>query len=123
MEGRMFRTITAASVGIVVGLTLLLPISHGNAEEKAPSRSGSWPIWNWHNHQPRADAVHTDDLTPQDARKVEQLYWQLEGQSPDGSDHCDARPIPPRERDQCRAEIGARVLPSRPIPVIMAPPH
>ena len=119
----MFRMITAASVGILVGVTLLLPTSRGYAEEKPPSHLGSWPIWNWHNHQPRADAVHTDDLTPQDARKVEQLYWQLEGQSPDGSDHCDAKSIPPQERDQCRAESGARVVPSRPMPVIIAPPR
>jgi len=120
--------IAAASIGFVFGAILLFPVSRGYAEHATTLHPGPWPIRNWHQLQPRADqlkAMHTDDLTPEDARKVEQLYWQLEGQSPNGVVNCDAKSVPPRERDQCRAEGGARVrvLPSRPVPTIMASPR
>jgi hypothetical protein len=117
----MFRRIPAASAGIAVVVILMASTSQGYAEDEPPSHPGPWPIWNWYNHQPRVDAAHNDDLTPQDARKVDQLYWELEGQSPDRTNRCHTKSIPPQERDQCRAEGGARVLPSRPVPEIMGP--
>jgi hypothetical protein len=122
----MLSKIADAAAPILVVMTLLVAPSRGYSEETPRSPSRPWPIWNWQNHQPRQDqlkAAHTDDLTAQDARKVDQLYWQLEGRSPSGTDNCDANAIPPRERDKCRAENGARILPSRPVPTIMAPPR
>ena len=120
----MWLKVAAASTRIVLGMALLVPPSRGYAENAPTPRPGTWPIQNWHQLQPREDqlkAMHMDDLTPEDARKVEQLYWELEGQSTNGAVKCDARSIPPRERNQCRAAAGASVMPSRPVPIIMAP--
>ena len=120
----MLSKIAHATAPILVVLILLVAPSPGYAENPPTPPSRPWPIWNWHNHQPRQDqlkAAHMDDLGPQDARKVDQLYWQLEGRSPTGTDNCDAKAIPPQERDKCRAESAARILPSRPVPTIMAP--
>jgi hypothetical protein len=120
----MLPKIAAASASILIGVSLLVMPSPGHAQNPPTARPQPWPIQNWHQLQPRADqlsATHTDDLTPQDARKVEQLYWELEGQTLKGTENCESKSIPPLERDQCRSERGARVLPSRPVPVIMAP--
>ena len=120
----MLPKTAAASARVLLAMILLVLTSHGHAKTVPTSHPGPWPIRHWHQLQPRADqlhAMHVDDLTPQEARKVDQLYRELEGRSLRGTDNCDGGAVPARERDQCRAEVGARVLPSRPVPTIMAP--
>lgn len=123
----MLRTLAIASATVLLGTVLLVP-QNGYAEDQPPSHPGPWPIWHWQNHQPtqaQLQAMHAQDVTAEQARKVEQLYWELEGFSPKGTDNCEARAIPPEQRAECRAEGGAnaRVLPSRPLPSVMAPAH
>jgi hypothetical protein len=103
----MFSKIADGDAPILVVMTLLVAPSRGYADDTPRSPSRPWPIWNWQNHQPRQDhlkAAHTDDLTAQDARKVDQLYWQLEGRiaDRDGQLRC---------KDHLAA--GARKVPGR----------
>jgi len=45
---------------------------------------GAWPIYDWRDHQPTQDqlnALHSHDVTPNEAREVDRLYNQLESSS------------------------------------------
>jgi hypothetical protein len=122
----MLHNIAVAFARISFVLPLLMTVTSGYAEKAPFLHRGPWPIHRWHQLQPRADqlnAMHVHDLTRQEARKVDKLYWELEGQAPNGADYCDAVAVSARDYRQCRAahSAGARVLPSRPVPTIMAP--
>src|SRR5215469_7324696 len=57
--------------------SLMLPAS---AQDSAPFHRGSWPIHNGFNHQPTQSelgALHLQDVTPDEARKIDRLYDQL----------------------------------------------
>jgi hypothetical protein len=54
--------------------------THGFAKGAPLPHQGTWPINNWHNHQPTQDqlnALHPHDVTPDQAREVDRLYDQL----------------------------------------------
>jgi len=78
----MLQRIVAVSATVVIGA---IAVSSGNAEDARPlPHQGPWPIKHGRQHQPRADqleAKHVKDLTPQESRKVEELYRQLEDSS------------------------------------------
>jgi hypothetical protein len=114
----------ASSIRIPFLLTVLIPVLCGVANAAPTRHPRPWPIHNWHQFQPRETqlkAMHIQDITPREARKVNRLYWELEGQTVNGAVDCDTNIIPLKQRNQCRAEAGTRVLPSRPVPRIMAP--
>jgi hypothetical protein len=51
-----------------------------NAEGAPPLHSGPWPIYNGRNYQPTEDelrALHSEDVTPDQAREIDRLYDQL----------------------------------------------
>jgi len=73
-----------ASTIVLCGI-LLCCTSRGNAEDARPLHPGPWPIWHWHNHQPRQsqlDAMHKRDVTPEEAHEIDRLYNQLEQKNP-----------------------------------------
>jgi len=75
----MLHRIAAAT--IVLGGTLLPSTSGGYAADAPRLHRGPWPIWHWHNHQPRQaqlDAMHKGDVTPEESREIDRLYMQLE---------------------------------------------
>jgi hypothetical protein len=97
MRSAMFDKPVIASAIIVLAAVLLAPASPGYAQAAvqqtaaqrqataqraaAQRHSGPGPIWQWRNHQPREDqlkALHKNDLTPDEAAVVDQLYEQLE---------------------------------------------
>src|SRR5579862_2326272 len=65
--------------GISFGWTL-----RGHAEDTQRLHPGPWPIWHWHNHQPRQsqlDAMHKRNVTPKEAREIDRLYNSLSSQA------------------------------------------
>jgi hypothetical protein len=55
--------------------------THGFAKGAPLPHQGTWPINNWHNHQPTQDqlnALHPHDVTPDQAREVDRLGGQPE---------------------------------------------
>jgi hypothetical protein len=51
-----------------------------NTEGGPPLHKGPWPIRNGHNYQPaehKLRALHQEDVTPDQAREIDQLYAQL----------------------------------------------
>jgi hypothetical protein len=53
--------------------------THGFAKGAPLPHQGTWPINNWHNHQPTQDqlnALHPHDVTPDQAREVDRLGGQ-----------------------------------------------
>lgn len=122
----MWRITGRAFSHMAFAAAMLAAAAPGRAEETPRPHHGPWPIHHWHQLQPRGDQLtemHVEDVTPQEARKVEQLYWQLEAQTPSGAVDCDTKSIPRHDRDRCLADARARVLPSRPVPNILASPH
>ena len=70
---------------IVFCAILLASASQGYAEDAPQHHLSQWPIWHWHNHQPRQDqlnALHKSDVTPEESREIDQLYMQLEQGNP-----------------------------------------
>jgi hypothetical protein len=66
---------------IVFCAILLASASQGYAEDAPQHHLSQWPIWHWHNHQPRQDqlnALHKSDVTPEESREIDRLYMQLE---------------------------------------------
>jgi hypothetical protein len=82
-------------VGAVIVASLLLA-KVGFAEDALPFHKGPWPIHNGRNYQPtevELRAMHQEDVTPDQARKIDQLYDQLLS----GSERSrNRRPIPNR---------------------------
>ena len=77
---------------LLLCVTLLAAASPRAAQNAPQIHPGPWPIWNWHNHQPRQDqldAMHKSDVTPDEAREIDRLYMQLE--------HADSRLIVPKK--------------------------
>jgi hypothetical protein len=65
--------------GVALALSLLLE-NIGSAEESPQFHRGPWPIHNGHNYQPTQHelrALHLEDVTPDQAREIDQLYDQL----------------------------------------------
>jgi len=58
----------------------LLPANIGSAEGAPSRRKGPWPIRNGHDYQPTEHelrGLHQEDVTPDQAREIDQLYDQL----------------------------------------------
>jgi hypothetical protein len=65
---------------VALALASLLLANIGSAEDSPPLHKGPWPIRNGHNYQPTEHelrALHLEDVTPDQARKVDRLYDQL----------------------------------------------
>jgi hypothetical protein len=84
---------------------------------------GPWPIYRWHDLQPtekQLRAMHIRDITRREARRVGELYWELQSMQPNGGENCNSFAIQGSERARCRASLARRayVIPSRPVPSI-----
>lgn len=78
-ESAMADKIGASTI-VLCGILLVLA-SRGEAEDAPRLDRNPWPIWHWHNHQPRQDqlgAMHKNDVTPEESREIDRLYMQLE---------------------------------------------
>lgn len=122
----MFRRVAAVVISALFVAPLLMPPSVAYGETGPEKHPEPWPIQKWHFMQPtekQLKSLHAQDVTPEEADKIDQLYWELQGDSLGGSPDCDAAAVSPKDREQCRASTGkrARVLPARPVPMIMAP--
>jgi len=65
---------------VAPALASLLLADIGLAEDASSARKGPWPIRSGHNYQPteqELNALHQQDLTPDQAREVDRLYEQL----------------------------------------------
>jgi hypothetical protein len=54
--------------------------TRGFAEEAPPLHQGDWPIHGWHDQQPTQDqlnALHLQDVTPNQAQEVDRIYNKL----------------------------------------------
>jgi len=61
-------------------ISSLLLANVGYAEQAPPVHKGPWPIRNGRNYQPTENelrALHLQDVTPDEAREIDQLYNQL----------------------------------------------
>jgi len=79
----MQRIITRSNIAVCAISLALTPVAC--AKDAAMLHPGPWPIWNWHNHQPRQDqldAMHKRDVTPEESREIDRLYMQLEQRAP-----------------------------------------
>ena len=68
----------------VLGAAVSLFGRDGFAAEASPYHPGPWPIHDWRHQQPTEDelnAMHEQDVTPTEAREVDELYDQLEASS------------------------------------------
>ena len=66
--------------GVALALASLLLANIGYAEDSPPLHKRPWPIHNGHNYQPTEHelrALHLEDVTPDQAREIDQLYDQL----------------------------------------------
>jgi hypothetical protein len=66
--------------GVALALASLLLANIGSAEGAPSLRRGPWPIRNGHNYQPTEHelrGLHQEDVTPDQAREIDQLYDQL----------------------------------------------
>jgi hypothetical protein len=67
-----------------LGTVLSLFGTRGFAAGASPYHPGPWPIHDWRHQQPTEDelnAMHQQDVTPTEAREVDELYNQLESSS------------------------------------------
>jgi hypothetical protein len=68
------------AIACMSGTALWFLGTHGFANNAPLPHQGTWPINNWHNHQPTQDqlnALHLHDVTPDQAREIDRLYDQL----------------------------------------------
>jgi hypothetical protein len=75
----------AIVANFLLGVIVLASASRGYAQDAPQRHPTPWPIWHWHQHQPtRAElkAMHEHDVTPEEAREINRLYMQLEGNTP-----------------------------------------
>ena len=66
--------------GPALVMRLLLLANIGYAEQAPPVHKEPWPIRNGHNYQPAEKelrALHLQDVTPDEAREIDQIYDQL----------------------------------------------
>jgi hypothetical protein len=76
----------AFATALVTALSLLAPPVI--AQESAAFHRGPWPIHNGFNHQPTQNelgALHLQDVTPNEARRIDRLYDQLLSDGENGS--------------------------------------
>jgi Spy/CpxP family protein refolding chaperone len=69
-------------VACALAAALCLPGTLGFAADAAHQRP--WPIYDWRNHQPtqgELNALHEQDVTPDEAKEVDELHNQLESSS------------------------------------------
>lgn len=68
------------AIACASGAALSLLGTFGFSEEAPPLHQGDWPIQNWHDQQPTQDqlnALHLNDVTPNQAQEIDRLYDQL----------------------------------------------
>ena len=66
--------------GAALVVSSLLLANVGYAEQVPPAHKGTWPIRNGRNLQPTENELrssHLQDVTPNEAREIDQLYNQL----------------------------------------------
>jgi hypothetical protein len=66
--------------GAALVIPLLLVANIGCAEQAPPIHKEPWPIRNGRNYQPTEKelrALHLQDVTPDEAREIDQIYDQL----------------------------------------------
>jgi hypothetical protein len=100
-----------------LALPLLMTASPAFPRSARLPHRGAWPIQHGHDIQPTAKqlrAMHVQDVTQREARRVNELYWELQSMRTYGSESCNSFVIPPRERARCRASLARHpyVLPS-----------
>jgi hypothetical protein len=69
-----------SAFGATAVLASLLLTNIGSAEDAPSLRKGSWPIRNGHNYQPTQRELrdlHREDVTSEEARKIDRLYDEL----------------------------------------------
>ncbi len=62
---------------ILLGAILIASTSAAYADGAPKLHPTPWPIWHWRNHQPRRS-----DITPEQSRKIDRLYMQIEKERP-----------------------------------------
>jgi hypothetical protein len=69
-----------AIFGPALVVSSLLLANVGYAEQPPPVHKGPWPIHNGHDYQPTQSELrssHLNDVTPDQARRIDRLYDQL----------------------------------------------
>ncbi len=61
----------------ILGAILVASTSAAYADDAPKLHPTPWPIWHWRNHQPRRS-----DITPEQSRKIDRLYMQIEKEDP-----------------------------------------
>lgn len=122
----MWSRIAIAAGRVLFVLPLLMAVSPGYTENAPLPHRGPWPIQHWHNIQPtekQLRAMHVQDVTKRQGRRIGELYWELQSLGENGAENCNAFAIPSRDRARCRASLAKRayVMPARPVPRIEAP--
>ncbi len=62
---------------ILLGAILIASTSAAYADDTPKLHPTPWPIWHWRNRQPRRS-----DVTPEQSRKIDRLYMQIEKEDP-----------------------------------------
>lgn len=68
---------TGISSIILLGAILIASATAAYAKDAPQLHPTPWPIWHWRNHQPRRS-----DITPEQSRKIDRLYMQIEKKDP-----------------------------------------
>jgi len=62
---------------ILLGAILIASMSAAYADDTPKFHPTPWPIWHWRNHQ-----LRRSDITPEQSRKIDRLYMQIEKEDP-----------------------------------------
>ena len=76
MQHKISVSILGVAAVLLGGVWLAAPLPAAAADALQP-HPGPWPIWNWHNHQPRPDQVTAPQdhgATPGRSRAADRLY-------------------------------------------------